>query len=282
MEFRASAASALLLALALGAAGCDRAHGEAQAAYDAGDHARAMDLWRPLAEGGDARAQYAIGYMFDTGQGLPAPDPAEAARWYRLAGDQGHVDAQYNLAILYHTERGDWPRDMRRATDWYMRAAEQGHPQAQYVLGRLYYLGNHLPKNLELAAMWLERCAASHDPKCLNLLGILTRDGRGVKQDVTRGLYLICQAAELGDPGGQGNLAWIYQTGGGATADPLEAARWRAIAARSNPDAGARRPELEPVLSEQERARIEELADAWQPAATPAEATERCARVLPD
>ena len=62
----------------------------AAAAYDKGDYATALRLWRPLAEQGDVRAQTNLGLMFYTGQGVPQ-DRAVAVTWYRKAAEQGAV-----------------------------------------------------------------------------------------------------------------------------------------------------------------------------------------------
>ena len=58
------AAVALMLAPGAGAAQ-DFAAG--QSAYDAGDYATALQEWRPLAEQGDAEAQFMLGFMYDDG-----------------------------------------------------------------------------------------------------------------------------------------------------------------------------------------------------------------------
>jgi TPR repeat protein len=52
------------------------------AAYNKGDYATAMREWRPLAEAGDASAQYNLGVMYANGEGVPEDD-AEAVKWYR-------------------------------------------------------------------------------------------------------------------------------------------------------------------------------------------------------
>ena len=49
---------------------------------------------------GDAVAQYKLGAMYDTGQGVPQ-DYAEALKWYRLSADQGDAMAQFNLGLMY-------------------------------------------------------------------------------------------------------------------------------------------------------------------------------------
>ena len=48
-------------------------------AYDAGDYETAYEIWQPMAEQGDARAQLYLGVMYDNGRGV-AYDYAEATR----------------------------------------------------------------------------------------------------------------------------------------------------------------------------------------------------------
>ena len=69
-------------------------------AYHRGDHAVAMEIWRPLADGGDASAQYMVGYLYALGEGVVS-NSGKAAKWYRKAADQGDPDAQINLGLLY-------------------------------------------------------------------------------------------------------------------------------------------------------------------------------------
>lgn len=74
-------------------------------AYDRGDFAAALREWRPLAEQGDARAQFNLGVILFNGQGIPH-DPVEAVEWYRAAADQGYGPAQDKLAFMYETGQG--------------------------------------------------------------------------------------------------------------------------------------------------------------------------------
>ena len=69
---------------------------DAVTAYGRGDYATALQLLRPLANQGDASAQYNLGVLYQQGQGVPQ-DYAEAVKWYRKAADQGDASAQYNL-----------------------------------------------------------------------------------------------------------------------------------------------------------------------------------------
>ncbi len=69
-------------------------------AANRGDYATALKEWRPLAEQGDADAQFHLGLMYDFGEGV-AQDRTEAAKWFHLAAEQGHAPAQSFLGLLY-------------------------------------------------------------------------------------------------------------------------------------------------------------------------------------
>jgi TPR repeat protein len=73
---------------------------DAAAADHQGNYATALALLRPLAEHGDARAQYAIGYMTLQGHGV-AQDDSEANQWLKRSADQGYGPAQFRLGMNY-------------------------------------------------------------------------------------------------------------------------------------------------------------------------------------
>lgn len=100
-----------------------------KAAFDRGDYAAALLEWRPLAEQGNARAQFLLGYMNGHGQGVPQDD-TKAAKWYRKAAEQGHASAQNNLGQLYESGLGVGPDDAE-AKKWYRKAAAQGNENAK-------------------------------------------------------------------------------------------------------------------------------------------------------
>ena len=54
-----------------------------------GDFATALKEWKPLAEQGDASAQYNLGVMYKKGQGV-IQDNVYAHMWASLAEKQGH------------------------------------------------------------------------------------------------------------------------------------------------------------------------------------------------
>jgi TPR repeat protein len=98
------------------------------AAFDQGDFAAARERWAPLAEQGDAKAQFRLGCLYAFGQGVPK-DYGFALRLYGLAAEQGDLDAQNNLGGMYAQGMGV-PRDPVRAYMWFELAAERGHEMA--------------------------------------------------------------------------------------------------------------------------------------------------------
>ena len=99
------------------------------AAAQKGDFSTALRLWTPLAERGNADAQYNLGDMYFEGQGV-AQDYNTAVKWYTLAAEQGYASAQYNLGLMYSKGRGV-AQDYKSAVKWYTLAAEQSYASAQ-------------------------------------------------------------------------------------------------------------------------------------------------------
>ena len=91
----------LTLAVLLGSAGVSESADLQKGlnAYNKGDYATALREWKPLAEQGNADAQFNLGQMYRRGDGVPQ-DHKTAVKWYRLAAEQGYAFAQYNLENL--------------------------------------------------------------------------------------------------------------------------------------------------------------------------------------
>ncbi len=85
-------------------------------AFNRQDYVRASQVFIPLAERGEASAQAYLGFMFETGRGVPQ-NYTEAAMWYRRAAEQGDSLAQYSLGLLYDHGQGV-PRDIVEANKW--------------------------------------------------------------------------------------------------------------------------------------------------------------------
>ncbi len=65
----------------------------AMSAYEAGRYTDAVQEFRPLAQQGDADAQFMLGYSYALGDGV-LQDYVEAHKWFNLAASQGKKDAR--------------------------------------------------------------------------------------------------------------------------------------------------------------------------------------------
>jgi hypothetical protein len=103
------------------------AHADFQDGWDAytrKDYSTALKEWQPLAEQGDAQAQYYLGVLYFKGEGVPQ-DYGQAREWWLKAAAQGHAIAQFNLGRLYEKGEGV-PQDYAKAWEWYLKAAAPG------------------------------------------------------------------------------------------------------------------------------------------------------------
>jgi TPR repeat protein len=86
-------------------------------AYQHQDYATALRLLRPLADQGDAQAQFYLGMMYGDGQGIQK-NYTEAAKWYRKSANHGYDLAANELGNLYEKGNGV-PQDYVEAYMWY-------------------------------------------------------------------------------------------------------------------------------------------------------------------
>lgn len=124
-------------------------------AWETGDYPKAVSQWRPLADRGNAIAQFNMGQAYRFGRGIPA-DPAIARSWYEKAAQQGHQQAQAALGLLLY-ESGE----RRTAIYWIRKAAERGEPRAQYVLGIAHFNGDGVARDWPRAHALMSQAAAA-------------------------------------------------------------------------------------------------------------------------
>ena len=104
-------------------------------AANSGDFTTAVREWTPLAEQGNANAQYNLGIMYDKGRSV-IQNYKTAMKWYRRAGKQGNASAQYALGLIYDSGQVV-PQDYKTAVKWYRLSAKQGYALAQNNLSIL-------------------------------------------------------------------------------------------------------------------------------------------------
>src|SRR5881409_1954422 len=123
-------------------------------AWQRADYLAAIAIWRPLAEAGDADAQFNLGQAYRLGRGVPL-DLSVAKIWFERAARSGHVDAETTLGLLIF-QNGDRVEGLK----WLKAAADQGEPRALLVYGTALFNGDGVPQDRVLAYALVSRAAA--------------------------------------------------------------------------------------------------------------------------
>lgn len=147
----------LLAGLTIALAAVPAAAQTVQAGIDAwqkGDTAGAVAIWRQLAEKGDPDAAFNLGQAYRLGRGVPL-DLAQAQNWFDRAARKGHIDAQTTLGLLLF-QNGNRVAAMR----WLNSAAEAGEPRALLMVGTALYNGDGVPEDHVKAYAYVSRAAA--------------------------------------------------------------------------------------------------------------------------
>ncbi|HEY1607286.1 MAG TPA: SPOR domain-containing protein [Allosphingosinicella sp.] len=162
----ASFLAAVSVAAALGlAAGPARADVKAGVdAWQRGDFAAAVGEWRPLADQGDADAQYNMGQAYKLGRGV-TQDIDIAQSWYEKAAQQGHPQAAANLGLILF-QKGE----KQKAMPWLKMAADADDFRAEYVLGTALFNGDIAGKDWVRAYALMSRSAAQGFTPAVNNL----------------------------------------------------------------------------------------------------------------
>lgn len=250
----------LALAAALGPAHAGLAEGEQ--ALKRRDYRSALAEFAPLADAGDAQAQFYVGELYLRGLGVSrdeskaagyleraaaqnsaraqsvlgllylqgrgvAKDEAKAAELIRRAADAGLPDAQHNLGILARDGRAGLQKDGAVALQWFRAAAEQGYAPAYASLGEAYDQGFGVDKNEREAVEWWRKGVAANDRASQYHLGVAYLGGKGgLARDSNEALTLLRRAANQRLPAAQAALGQLYNRGTGVPADYVLAFMW--------------------------------------------------------
>ena len=186
-------------------------------AYQSGDYATALSKWTPLANEGDARAQFRLGLMYAEGEGV-SQDYAEAEKWYRLAAEAGDDDAQYRLERILYVKST-------------RIEAEAGDAEAQYELGQMYANGDDVVQDDVEAVKWIRLAAEAGRTDAQRSLGQIYEKGMGVSQDDAEAVKWYRLAAEGGSAPAQVDLGFMYEEGRGVEQNNLLAYMWYNVVA---------------------------------------------------
>ncbi|QIK37753.1 sel1 repeat family protein [Caldichromatium japonicum] len=119
------------------------------AAFESKQFTRAAQLLSPLAEQGNAEAQYRMAIMAQNGLGMH-PNPLMAYSYMKKAAEAGLGLAQHGLAFMYMT--GECAeQNPAKAIEWFKKAADQGMVGSLTTLAMMYEQGYGVPQDFEEA-----------------------------------------------------------------------------------------------------------------------------------
>ncbi len=170
--------------------------GETGGKHNDPPESRTADLARleVLANLGEIGAQYQLGRSYLSGKGAER-NPRKAAYWFGKAARAGDVVSQRILATMFFSGTGV-RKAPAHALKWFREAAENGDPLAQTALADMYYrgIGMHRP-DLKKAWRWMLAAARNGDPMAQYRVGLMLRDGRGTRRDLSRAFVWLHVAA---------------------------------------------------------------------------------------
>lgn len=123
------------------------------------DANRAYAWCRQSAEQGYGPAEYEVAASLQAGQGTEK-DMAAARDYYMRASRQGVPEAQYALGRLYESGDGGVAQSYYQARTLYMWASGKGYAPATYRVGMLYEEGKGVRPNMAAALLWYRKAAA--------------------------------------------------------------------------------------------------------------------------
>ena len=143
--------------------------------YQAGNYIKAIDIWKPLAEKGNAEAQYGLAtlYFYSEDYRIPSSENIKLGmKWLKKSAEQKYVDAMGMLAGFY--ERGfQVNKNIQKAMEIRKEAAGTGDGLAIYNLAISYLQGNEIiNSDIEKAILLLKQAAKKGIPTASFNLGV--------------------------------------------------------------------------------------------------------------
>ncbi|WP_412776766.1 tetratricopeptide repeat protein [Thalassospira lucentensis] len=204
-------AASLALAAFAGQAYASSVLDDGISAYRHGEFEKSAQVFTPLADQGNATAQYLLSCQMINGVGVKAN---EDAGWTMMKASAGNKNPDASIVMARKLEATGAPADLIRTL--YQQAADQGQTQAMLWLSLdALDQGKTDPAKEYLTTAW-----EAGDPRAATLLA-----NRFAASDTARYQYLR-QAAERGEMRAAAYLAEEAKSLG----DPAEAVGWCAIA----------------------------------------------------
>jgi exopolysaccharide production negative regulator len=169
---------------------------------ESGDKAKTLSALQYAAEQGHLAAQWKVGRMYASGDGVPQDDHRAFVYFSQIANThpdeppgtaQARIVANAFVALGHYYLKGipnSVVADASRAAEMFAYAASYfGDADAQYQLGRLYLEGT--PSDPRQAARWFQLAATKGDCRAEAVLGDMLFRGQHVPRQAARGLMLL-------------------------------------------------------------------------------------------
>lgn len=216
----------------VGKADAETPAGKALATFAAGEHEKAVELAKPLADKGDSLALYILGFAHETGQGAEA-STAKAVEFYRKGAERSHPDSIYRLSfILMSSGEKDRVEEGRRllekqavidpaiagrilgeafltgrltgepapetAVSWWKKAVDAGDVPSIFLLARFYdgQFGHPTFSDPVLAFDHFRKAAEKGDAPAMVAVGSRLLNGVSVKRDEVKGTEWLKKAID--------------------------------------------------------------------------------------
>lgn len=199
---------------------------EAMDEFQAGRHAKALDLARPLAEKGNADALYLMGFAHETGNGVEA-SREKAIEYYHKAADAKHKDAVYRLSFILLASEDEKERDQAR--EELEKAAKDDPAVAGRILGEAYLRGMLSPAaDPDKAVFWWKRAADAGDIPSLLLIARFYEGQFGFPElkDLKQAMEYYGKAAGLGAPAAMASYGSRLLSGDESIRDEAKGREW--------------------------------------------------------
>ncbi len=174
-----------------------------------------------------------------------------------LAG-RGNAAAQFELGVRYAEGRG-LPRDLKLAAQWLEKSAQQNNAPAQYRLATLYEKGLGVTRDANVAINWYRRAATAGNIRAMHNLAVMIAENTDGKPDYDDAAFWFRKAAEFGVRDSQYNLAILYARGLGVQKDLSQSYIWFSLAAAQG-DSDS--PQLKRAMKSPAHLDAKQLADA--------------------
>lgn len=145
---------------------------------------------------GHADAISTLGWMYETGKGIPA-DTAKAASLYRTALIKGDAFGAWRMGVLI--DEGKASGTQQQAIALFRQAAASKSPGATASLGVMHATGRGVARDYEAAMRYYQAAARMGSAHGIEGIGVLYANGQGVERDISEALAHWLVAAAAGD-----------------------------------------------------------------------------------